>query len=100
MRYRYSTNSKEIHPEKRVGITDVEIIDKDIIVNFSDTLREALYTHFEKQIDEICTGLRIIFRWRYGYDSVRIHLPRNVLQDVFCSIKNFLKTFSFVIDAP
>ncbi len=95
MTYSYSTNTKQDLHKKEVGVTKIEIDEKDIVVNFSDTLRELSYTLFERKILEICEGFKIVFLWRYGYDSVRIHLPKNALQDVLCVLKNFLKTFSF-----
>jgi hypothetical protein len=83
--------------KEHVSVTEVIAKDKDIIVSFSDTLRQILYERFEKLISEICEGFKIIFVWRTGFDSVRIHLPKNALQDIVCTIKNFLQKFSFAV---
>lgn len=93
MTYSYRRNVKIPHNE--VSVTAFNINGDDVVVNFSDTLREKFYVAFEKQISEICEDLKIIFFWRVAYDSVRIHLPRNVLQDIRCILQNFLNTFTF-----
>jgi hypothetical protein len=80
---------------EEVRVTAFNINGDDVVVNFSDTLREKFYVAFEKQIRQICEDLKIIFFWREAYDSVRIHLPRSVLQDIRCVLKNFLKKFTF-----
>ncbi len=95
MTYSYSTNTKQHPVTKQVSVTNLVINEKDIVVSFSDTLREAFYTLFERQVQEICKGLKVILQWRFGYDSVRIHLPKNVLQDTICTLKNFLQRFTF-----
>ncbi len=94
MTYSYSQDRQKLS-QQTVRVTGITSIDKDIDVSFSDTLRDEFYKAFIKQISEICEDLRIIFYWRPAYDSVRIHLPRNTLQDIVCAIKNFLQKFSF-----